>query len=128
MTDQTPHAAPSFAFVEIEMRGTAAIIRLNRPDLRNAINDQMRQELIAAFDWADRTADVRAVILTGAGKGFCFGGDIGGMRAGWMRRKTRSPFNGWTRQKTDPSRHRGHPWLQQAGHRGAERGGLWPRS
>jgi enoyl-CoA hydratase/carnithine racemase len=99
MNDQTSHAAPSFAFVEIEMRGSAAIIRLNRPEVRNAINDQMRQELIAAFDWADRTAEVRAVILTGAGKGFCSGGDIGGMRARLEAPQDEVAFNGWSRQK-----------------------------
>lgn len=99
MTDQTPHGTPSFAHVEIEMRGSAAIIRLNRPEVRNAINDQMRQELIAAFDWADRTADVRAVILTGSGKGFCSGGDIGGMRARLDAPQDEVAFNGWTRQK-----------------------------
>ena len=37
------------AFIETETRGACAIIRLNRPEVRNAINDQMRQELIAAF-------------------------------------------------------------------------------
>ena len=99
MTDQTPQDTPAFAFLEVETQGAMAIIRLNRPEVRNAINDQMRQELIAAFDWADRTAAVRAVILTGAGKGFCSGGDIGGMRARLQAPQDEVAFNGWTRQK-----------------------------
>lgn len=99
MPDHSQPSAPSFAFVEIEIRGAAAIIRLNRQEVRNAINDEMRQELIGAFDWADRTPAVRAVILTGAGKGFCSGGDIGGMRARLAAPHDEVAFNGWTRQK-----------------------------
>jgi len=91
--------APSFDFIETEIRGTSAIIRLNRPEVRNAINDQMRQELIAAFEWADREAGIRAIILTGAGKGFCSGGDIGGMRERLNAPQDEVAFNGWTRQK-----------------------------
>ncbi|MEH6776503.1 MAG: enoyl-CoA hydratase/isomerase family protein, partial [Cereibacter changlensis] len=59
----------------------------------------MRAELIAAFDWADASREVRAVILTGAGKGFCSGGDIGGMRARLDAPAGEVAFNGWKRQK-----------------------------
>lgn len=86
-------------FIETELRGTVAIIRLNRPELRNAINDQMRQELISAFEWADHDAGIRAVILTGAGKGFCSGGDIGGMRERLKAPQGDVAYNGWKRQK-----------------------------
>ena len=81
------------------MRGTVAIICLNRPEVRNAINDQMRQELIAAFEWADKTPEIRAIILTGAGKGFCSGGDIGGMRDRLNAPQGDVAYNGWKRQK-----------------------------
>ena len=87
------------AFIETETRGVCAIIRLNRPEVRNAINDQMRQELIAAFEWAENTPEVRAIILTGAGKGFCSGGDISGMRARLNAPQGEVAFNGWKRQK-----------------------------
>lgn len=90
---------PSAEFIEVEVRGNICIVRLNRPDVRNAINDQMRQELIAAFEWADRAVEIRAVILTGAGKGFCSGGDIGGMRDRLEAPHGDVAFNGWKRQK-----------------------------
>lgn len=99
MKDNSAVSAPSAEFIEIETRGVSAIIRLNRPEVRNAINDQMRQELVAAFEWADRTPEVRAVILTGAGKGFCSGGDIAGMRERLNAPQGDVAFNGWKRQK-----------------------------
>lgn len=99
MKDQSATSMPKADFIEIALRGTSAIIRLNRPERRNAMNDQMRQELIAAFEWAERTQAVRAVILTGAGKGFCAGGDIGGMRDRLNAPQGDVAFNGWTRQK-----------------------------
>ncbi|WP_312008785.1 enoyl-CoA hydratase-related protein [Nocardioides alcanivorans] len=52
-----------------------ATITLNRPDRLNAFTDEMEAELIEAFDRVDADDDVRAVILTGAGRGFCAGMD-----------------------------------------------------
>src|SRR5437660_11386495 len=51
-------------------------ITLNRPDRLNAWTAKMADELIAAFDRADEDDDVRAVILTGAGRGYCAGADL----------------------------------------------------
>ena len=55
-------------------------ITLNRPDRLNAFNLTMLNELLDAFDRSDADDDVRAVIVTGAGRGFCSGADIAG---GW---------------------------------------------
>jgi enoyl-CoA hydratase/carnithine racemase len=53
-----------------------ATITLNRPEKLNAFTNTMRQELIAAFDAVDADDDVRAVIVTGAGRAFCAGADL----------------------------------------------------
>jgi enoyl-CoA hydratase/carnithine racemase len=59
-----------------------ATITLNRPERRNAITAQMLGEFSQRFDEADRSRDVRVVILTGAGQGFCSGLDIKDAMAG----------------------------------------------
>jgi enoyl-CoA hydratase/carnithine racemase len=53
-------------------------VTLNRPERLNAFTETMRTELISAFDLADADDDVRAVIVTGEGRGFCAGADLGG--------------------------------------------------
>jgi enoyl-CoA hydratase/carnithine racemase len=53
-----------------------ATITLNRPDKLNAFTGTMMNELIDAFDETDARDDVRAVIVTGAGRGFCAGADL----------------------------------------------------
>ena len=53
-----------------------ATITLNRPRARNAINPELHQALTAAFTQARDDRTVRAVVITGAGKGFCAGADL----------------------------------------------------
>jgi 2-(1,2-epoxy-1,2-dihydrophenyl)acetyl-CoA isomerase len=63
-----------------ETREGVTTITLNRPERRNAMSTQMLHDLLAAFDEARGDAAVRAVVLTGAGRNFCFGGDLRAMR------------------------------------------------
>jgi enoyl-CoA hydratase/carnithine racemase len=58
--------------------GPVATITLNRPDKMNAFTNRMLKEMIAAFDASDTDDDVRAVIVTGAGRAFCAGADLSG--------------------------------------------------
>src|SRR5881398_2943401 len=69
------------ASVEVETRGAVALVTLNRPESANTLNLQMAMDLLAAAMTCARNAAVRAVILTGAGRHFCFGGDLRGMAA-----------------------------------------------
>ncbi len=55
-----------------------ATVTLNRPDRLNAVNTTVIRELVEAFDAADGDDGVRAVIVTGAGRAFCAGADLGG--------------------------------------------------
>jgi enoyl-CoA hydratase/carnithine racemase len=54
-----------------------ATLTMNRPDKLNAFTPTMMNEMIDAFDHIDADDDVRAVIVTGAGRGFCAGADLG---------------------------------------------------
>ena len=67
-----------FEEIRYELDGHVATITLDRPDRLNAFTVTMARELIAAFDAADADDAVRAVIVTGAGRGFCAGADLGG--------------------------------------------------
>lgn len=69
----------STATVKVEARGAVALITLDRPDNANTLNLRMGMDLLAAAMACERDPAVRAVVLTGAGKNFCFGGDLRGM-------------------------------------------------
>lgn len=65
------------AVIEQELSDNVLTVTLNRPERLNAIVDEMYDGLFAAMDRADRDDDVRALIVTGAGRGFCSGRDLG---------------------------------------------------
>jgi len=59
-----------------EKYGSVVKITMNRPERRNALNDALHRDLLAAFEEARDDETVRAIVLTGAGKGFCSGADL----------------------------------------------------
>ncbi len=67
--------------LRIEMAGPVARITLNRPEVRNAFNDEVIAQLKAAFEDVGSRAEVRAVVLAAEGPAFCAGADLN-----WMRR------------------------------------------
>jgi 2-(1,2-epoxy-1,2-dihydrophenyl)acetyl-CoA isomerase len=68
--------------VQVHSHGGVALIRLNRPDKLNAIGSVMRSQLAEAVKQAERDDSVRVVVLTGTGRAFSAGGDIGEMDQG----------------------------------------------
>lgn len=59
-----------------DKNGPILTLTLNRPDKLNAYTQQMQTELIAALDAADADDNIRAIIVTGAGRGYCAGADL----------------------------------------------------
>jgi 2-(1,2-epoxy-1,2-dihydrophenyl)acetyl-CoA isomerase len=68
----------SYEFILFERRGAVAWVTLNRPEMRNALKPEMREELIDAIGAVAGDLDLRCLVLTGAGEGFCSGADISG--------------------------------------------------
>ncbi|NBP49786.1 MAG: enoyl-CoA hydratase, partial [Actinobacteria bacterium] len=70
--------APAFEHIRYGVADRVATIELHRPDRLNAFTGTMMRELIAAFDLVDADDEVAAVIVTGSGRAFCAGADLGG--------------------------------------------------
>ena len=65
--------------VRFEVSGPVATITLNRPDRLNAMTEELIGGVLACLEHATADDAIRAVVLTGAGRGFCAGGDLGSM-------------------------------------------------
>jgi len=59
-----------------EARGAVALVTLNRPQALNSFTRQMHHDLWAALDMAEADSKIRALVVTGAGRGFCAGADL----------------------------------------------------
>ena len=70
--------APEYETLLHQADAGVVTITLNRPEALNALNAVMRRELLAAIKAAARDAEVRAIVITGAGRGFCAGADLRG--------------------------------------------------
>ena len=92
-----------FEFLEYQLDQHVLTITLNRPDRLNALTRELEEELFHAMRTADEDEEVRVVILTGAGKGFCAGADLEAL--GWISDLDWSQVNiEDLRQKIMPSR------------------------
>ena len=69
----------SFETIILEKEAGIATLYLNRPDVLNAIDNQMRRELLAALEDVELDPEVRVLVITGKGKAFSAGGDVRGM-------------------------------------------------
>jgi 2-(1,2-epoxy-1,2-dihydrophenyl)acetyl-CoA isomerase len=60
----------------LDKEGRIAVLTLNRPEKLNAINDEIRNALSPTFQEVENDNNIRALIITGAGRGFCSGADV----------------------------------------------------
>ena len=65
-----------YEFLKYDVQGGVATITLNRPEVYNALNNEITFELQTAFKAVKKDAEVRVVVLTGEGKAFCSGQDL----------------------------------------------------
>ena len=73
-------ATGDYTVLDLELTGHVATITLNRPERLNALNTTLSLEFHNALDEVADNPDIRAVIITGAGRGFCSGADVGQMQ------------------------------------------------
>ncbi|MCT9069923.1 enoyl-CoA hydratase/isomerase family protein [Cupriavidus gilardii] len=88
-----------YSLIELRVESGIALITFNRPDKRNAMSDDMRAEFIDALERVAADKAIRALVLTGNGKGFCAGGDVAGMQRRMEAPPGEVAFNGWSRQQ-----------------------------
>lgn len=74
--------AHSFQTIQYSVSDGTATIVMNRPDYFNSFTEEMNKEIIYALRQADKDSEVRSIIVTGAGKAFCAGEDLGGVDEG----------------------------------------------
>ena len=67
---------PEFETLRYEIEDQVLLLTMNRPERLNAFNSQMQREFLEALDHADTDDEIRAVIVTGEGRGFCAGADL----------------------------------------------------
>jgi 2-(1,2-epoxy-1,2-dihydrophenyl)acetyl-CoA isomerase len=73
---------PELDTLQIEVDGDVGTLTLNRPDALNAMSPEMIGELTVAAAWLADRAPIRALIITGAGRAFCSGGDVNWFKRG----------------------------------------------
>lgn len=90
------------ALVDFALNGHIAVITLNRPEARNAINPELAVGLDDAWQRVKSDANVRVAIVTGTGSAFCAGADLGQLIP--MMSGARQPENDWDQKVADDPR------------------------
>lgn len=70
-----------FQTIKVQLGESVAWINLDRPEVRNALNDMLIHELTEAFDWLNSRADIRVIVVKGNDKAFCAGADLNYMKS-----------------------------------------------
>ena len=81
----------SYELLKLDRDGNVATITLDRPERLNALSPQLAAEFHTALDEIDAESDIRALILTGAGRGFCSGADVNRQLESLEGRQSESP-------------------------------------
>ncbi|MBN2612467.1 MAG: enoyl-CoA hydratase/isomerase family protein [Bacteroidales bacterium] len=77
-----------YKYIEVSVHDNTAFLRLNRPEVRNALNRDMTSEIIEALDTLDKQASVRFMVMEGIGGTFCSGADLN-----WMKSAAEAPYD-----------------------------------
>jgi enoyl-CoA hydratase/carnithine racemase len=81
----------SYKCLLYDVKDNIATLTLNRPERLNALGDTLRDDLYDAFGKAAKDPEVRVLVITGAGRGFCSGGDVKSMKERETSGETASP-------------------------------------
>lgn len=107
MAPTKPDEAATFQFITFERRGRVGLVTLNRPDRLNAWTYAMGDEIHDAIEACNEDPGVGAVVVTGAGRGFCAGADVQGFNRSIEEREAGGQGNGLGEQsrRTDREEH-----------------------
>ncbi|MEM9466579.1 MAG: enoyl-CoA hydratase-related protein [Actinomycetota bacterium] len=85
------------SLITTEVRGRVGVLTLNDPDKRNAITLAMNDEIGAVLDAWEADDDIGAVVVTGAGRGFCAGADLDDLMSGSNAEEMKAIYDGFLR-------------------------------
>jgi enoyl-CoA hydratase/carnithine racemase len=83
---------PTYNHLLLDRHGPVLVVTLNRPERLNAITHVMHDEIVDALRTLDADDESKVIVITGAGRGFCAGGDMSGMPGAG------APDEYWTRE------------------------------
>ncbi len=99
MTTDLPDDSKERPLVRVELDEGIATVVLDRPEARNAMSDELREQMLAVFIRLGADPSIRAVILTGAGRAFCAGGDLKAMQSRMANPAGEVAYAGWLRMQ-----------------------------